>query len=632
MSTLRNTQGILIEKANKLFDVLSKLILLLIIICAFVPLSPKMPAPGIDPSWALGLNQAVAQGLAFGKEIIFTLGPYASLYTKTYHPATDLLMITGCLYLALSYWIYFLFLMKPSRWYWTLIYCVPFLGMMYARDSLFFSYPLLAGLISFKILFLKNKIESHHLLVFTFFLFAPFGLMALIKGSMLIICLLMLIVCFIFFLAYNKKELALICLAAPSVSIIIFWLAVGQPLSSLPQYLTNSFFIASGFTEAMSSDGNMKEVFFYLLTCLLIFLAISWQKQIPPGKKIFLLSVYFVFLFVSFKTGFTRHAGHAFIPGTSILLAALFLLFIFNSWVSYLLIFVSLSSWYYINSQYTHISIYDNFISTYSTASHGLKSRIQDPSWLEKNFTFTMNFLREQAGFPILQGTTDIYSYNQTYLISSQNIWSPRPIFQSYSVFNQDLAEDNKKHLQGKHRPDNIIFKIEPIDQRIPSLEDGASWPLLLTNYQPDHSTNDFLFLHKKENPRQTNLTLSKRESHVLGEQVDIPEKQLLFAKIELKPTVLGTLATILFKPQQLQITLKLNNGTTKQYRLVANMAKSTFLLSPLIEDTLEFSLLYKKNNELNAKKVKSMVIATSQRNNWHWNNTYTIDFKHIAD
>lgn len=63
----------------------------------------------------------------------------------------------------------FSFLMKPSRWYWTLIYCVPFLGMMYARDSLFFSYPLLAGLISFKILFLKNKIESHHLLVFTFF-------------------------------------------------------------------------------------------------------------------------------------------------------------------------------------------------------------------------------------------------------------------------------------------------------------------------------------------------------------------------------------------------------------------------------------------------------------------------------
>lgn len=353
----------------------------------------------------------------------------------------------------------------------------------------------------------------------------------------------------------------------------------------------------------MSSDGNINEIIFYLLTCLLIFLAITWHKQIPRSTKIFLLSMYFVFLFVSFKTGFTRHLGHAFIPGTSLLLAALFLLFIFNSWISYLLILVSLNSWYYINSQYTHISIRDNFTSTYSTAWHGLKSRIQDPYWLEKNFTFTMHFLREQAGFPILQGTTDIYSYNQTYLISSQNIWSPRPIFQSYSVFNRGLAEDNKEHLQGKHKPDNIIFKIEPIDQRIPSMEDGASWPLLLTTYLPTHSTNNFLFLRKKTHPHHTNLTLLKRESHVLGEQVDIPEKQLLFAEIELKPTVLGTLTAILFKPQQLQITLKLGNGATKHYRLVANMAKSAFLLSPLIENTGEFSLLYKKNNKLETKK-----------------------------
>lgn len=630
MSTLRKTQGILIETTNKLFDVLSKLILLIIIICTFVPFSPKMPAPGIDPSWALGLNQAVAQGLAFGKEIIFTLGPYSSLYTKTYHPATDFLMITGCLYLALSYWIYLLFLMKSSRWHWTLIYCVPFLGMMYARDSLFFSYPLLAGLVSFKILLLKNKIENPHLLVFTFFLFAPFGLMALIKGSMLIICLLMLIICFTFFLAHNKKKLALICLAAPSVSIVIFWLAAGQPLSSLPKYLTSSLFIASGFTEAMSSDGNINEVIFYLLTCLLIFLAITWHKQIPRSTKIFLLSMYFVFLFVSFKTGFTRHLGHAFIPGTSLLLAALFLLFIFNSWISYLLILVSLNSWYYINSQYTHISIRDNFTSTYSTALHGLKRRIQDPYWLEKNFTFTMHFLREQADFPILKGTTDIYSYNQTYLISSQNIWSPRPIFQSYSVFSRGLAEDNKEHLQGKHKPDNIIFKIEPIDQRIPSLEDGASWPVLLANYLPTYSTNNFLFLRKKKSPHRTNLVLLKRESHVLGEPIDIPEKQLLFAEIELKPTVWGTLAAILFKPQQLQITLRLSNGAEKHFRLVANMARSTFLLSPLVEDTVEFSLLYKKNNKLDAKRVKSVIITTNKRNNWHWNNTYTINFKYV--
>lgn len=127
-----------------------------------------MPAPGIDPSWALGLNQAVAQGFAFGKDIIFTLGPYSSIYTKSYHPATDHLMIMGSLYLAFTYWFYLIFLVKSSRWFGVLIYCLPFLGMIYARDSLFFSYPLLAGLISFKIISLKEEMAQKTFL-FLFF-------------------------------------------------------------------------------------------------------------------------------------------------------------------------------------------------------------------------------------------------------------------------------------------------------------------------------------------------------------------------------------------------------------------------------------------------------------------------------
>ncbi|WP_182390626.1 hypothetical protein [Legionella sp. PC997] len=627
MPIVRNISRRLLTQAHKPFDFLSQFLLLLILIIAFVPFSPKMPASGIDTSWALGLNQAVAQGLAFGKEIIFTLGPYSSLYTKAYHPATDLMMILGCFYLALMYWVCLFFLMQKKRWYWTLIYCVPFLGMIYSRDSLFFSYPLLAGLCSFKIIYLEHK----HRLLLAFLLFAPFGLLALVKGSMLIICLLILFLYFIFFLAYKEKKIALICLISPSISIILFWLVAGQSLLTLPDYLTSSLFIASGFTEAMSSNGNMNEVILYVLTCLLILLTISWNKQIPFSTKIFLLSMYFIFLFVSFKTGFTRHLGHAFIPGTSILLAALLLTLILNTWISYLLIIFSLNTWYYINSQYTHISIRNNFISTSSSAWHGLQNRIQDFSWLEKNFSFSMNFIREQAAFPILQGTTDIYSYDQAYLLSSQNTWAPRPTFQSYSVFNASLASNNKKHLQGKYKPDNIIFKIEPIDQRVPSLEDGASWPLLLLNYQPIHYNNNFLFLRKKKYEYSKEVIVLKKESHLLGEKVQLPESDLLFAEIKLTPTLWGTLATIIFKPQQLHITMNLNNGRTKQYRLVANMAKSMFLISPLIENTAEFSMLYKRNNELDAKKVQSLVITTNQERNWHWNNEYIINFKRLT-
>lgn len=59
---------------------LLKFALLIIIIAVFIPLSPKMPAPGLDASWAVGLNQAVAQGLAFGKDIFYLRTLFFHLY------------------------------------------------------------------------------------------------------------------------------------------------------------------------------------------------------------------------------------------------------------------------------------------------------------------------------------------------------------------------------------------------------------------------------------------------------------------------------------------------------------------------------------------------------------------------
>ncbi|MGL5742412.1 MAG: hypothetical protein ACRCXC_07625 [Legionella sp.] len=623
---------LLIRKTNTLFDLLSKLVLFILIIILFVPFSPKMPAPGLDPSWALGLNQAIAQCLAFGKEIIFTLGPYASIYTKTYHPATSLMMMAGCLYLAVLYWLSLIHLMKKARWYWILIYCIVLFGMLYSRDSLFFSYPLLLGIISFRMVSLKSQHDLNEpSLGFTFMLFTPLGLLPLVKGSMLILCVSIILLCCIFFLINKKKKLAVICLAATTVSIILFWLLAGQSIIDLPHYLISSLTIAAGFTEAMSSDGNQNEIIVYVIASASVFLVICWQKDTPLGAKIFLLAVFFMFLFVSFKTGFTRHYGHAFIPGTSILFAALFLPFLFNSVITYLLICVSLSSWYYINSHYTHISLPYNVVSSYQSAWHGFRSRIEDPYWLEKSFDFTMNFLGMQAAFPLLQGTTDIYSYEQTYLIASRNRWSPRPIFQSYSVFTSELAERNKEHLQGKNSPDNIIFRIEPIDKRVPSLEDGASWPLLLANYEPIERNQYFLVLQKMKKAHQITQTQLKSERHTLGDLVNVANKQgFLFIEVELKPTLLGTLTTIFFKPSPLKITFNLNNGMTKQYRFVASMAQSSFLISPLIENTAEFSLLYNSENDLNEKRVTSFVITANQEKNWHWHDHYVVKLKQI--
>ena len=54
-----------------------------------MPLSPRFPKIGLDPSWMYALNEAVARHLVFGRDVVFTYGPLASVCTKMFHPATD---------------------------------------------------------------------------------------------------------------------------------------------------------------------------------------------------------------------------------------------------------------------------------------------------------------------------------------------------------------------------------------------------------------------------------------------------------------------------------------------------------------------------------------------------------------
>ena len=631
---------VFIQGSNKLSVIhrysnfLLKLTLLFILIGVLVPFSPKMPAPGLDPSWALGLNQAVALGLSFGNDIIFTLGPYSSIYTKAYHPATDWMMIGGSVYLACAYWISLILLMRGIKWHWTLFLAISLLVMIYARDSLLFIYPLLVGLIGYKIISI-NEARSKHISPIPLrtklavaFLFTPFGLLPLIKGSLLILCLTIVLLCTLFFLWHKHTVLVFISLISPLVSMMLFWIGAGQAITYLPHYLITSLALASDFTEAMAFTGNNNEIIIYLCASLLICLSIIWQKQLPSISRLFLLCLFFVFLFLSFKTGFTRHYGHAFIASTSILIAALLLPYLFHSKITIPVILFCLYTANYITAHYTQISVYKNILSTYSSVWHGLKSRLTNKNWLSQNFALSLSFMKQQAAFPKIQGTTDIYSYNQAYLIASEINWTPRPVFQSYSVFTPWLAKKNKAYLLSERRPDNIIFKIEPIDGRLPSLEDGMSWPLLLNTYQPTQLINDFLFLRKR-NASPPVITLVAKEQHALGEVIKVPHiNHPLLLEINIKPTIYGLLALTFFKPNPLLITIELKSGIKKQYRLITNMAKAEFLISPLIESTQEFALLYDNHPLLANKQVNSISIISESNHSYHWQEMFTILFK----
>jgi hypothetical protein len=235
------------------------------------------------------------------------------------------------------------------------------------------------------------------------------------------------------------------------------------------------------------------------------------------------------------------------------------------------------------------------------------------------------------VSLPILKGTTDIYSYDQAYLFASDNKWMPRPVFQSYSAYTPKLIEANLRHLMADSAPDNIFFSTSEIDDRLPSLEDGASWPALLTRYEPMGLASGFFMLHKKENIVTTDTVFLRVETHQLNERVEVaPNGGLIFIEIDINPTFFGRVKSILYKPDQLFMTIESADGVIKKYRMIAGMAKSGFMVSPLIENTNDFSRLYEGPSIASEKAIKSFTITSERSLGGSWQSKYIVTFKQL--
>ncbi|MFZ3231119.1 MAG: hypothetical protein WA160_13005 [Pseudobdellovibrio sp.] len=608
-------------------------------ITLFVPLNPLMPTRGLDPSWAFGLNQLVAQGFNFGHEVVFTFGPYAAIYTRSYHPFTDFMAVAGSLYLAIAFCGCSYLLMRSTKFYWIFIFYILLVAFVSSIDCLLFSIPLMVGLVGFKMAFFEvglfGRRKTSAWLVFL--VFAPFGLLVLIKGTLIIGCGAVTGLCVAFFVLKKRWIFALVSCFTPGIMAIFFWQLSGQSAINLFGFFNGVLKVTSGYSDSMSLDGNPREVLVFLSVSILFFLSLVMQKKTHKIGAVFLLALSFIYLFLSFKAGFVRHDSHAVIAADSLIFLGLLLPFVLNGKKIAYLSFVAFVSGVYINNHYNNFSaasLISRFYEKYHSAQIGLYDRVVTPNLFKRDFEMATSLLKQEASFPNLSGTTDIYSYNQSFLIASGNIWSPRPIFQSLVSYTPVLADLNRAHLLGMQSPDNIIFSIEPIDNRIPSADDGVSWPVLLEKYQPKQMTNDFLFLQKKtsgeelETPLHVELAIEKNK---FGEDTFLPnEKASVFAQIEIKRTFLGLVANFLLRTKPLQITFKLESGVKKVYRVVPGMVKSGFLISPLIENTFEFGMLYADQKYLKEKLVKSFNISLADGESIFWSPDYVVTFSRI--
>jgi hypothetical protein len=236
--------------------------------------------------------------------------------------------------------------------------------------------------------------------------------------------------------------------------------------------------------------------------------------------------------------------------------------------------------------------------------------------YLRSDYEKNLASERKTHPLPPIEGDTDLYSYDQTVLFAHALPYQPRPIIQSYSAYTPELAAMNAAHLRTARAARNILFAVQPLDDRFPSLDDGLSWPELLTLYDLKGASDDkgtYLVLSRAAVAREFHLTPLQNTSARFGEPVTLPAATNgpVWVEIEIKKSLAGTAVSALYKPPELMLIVSLQDRTQRRFRLVPGVAGGGFLLSPLIADNRSFAALASTGwQDLAGLEVVSMTIS----------------------
>jgi hypothetical protein len=630
-----------IRAGTIIYKVLSAFFLIAILL-TYVSLTPQFPQPGLDSAWGYALNEAVARGMVFGRDIIFTFGPWASAYTRQYHPATHHLMLTAEVLVGLALAMGGLSLAGKGR----LAYVLPLpaaIALLRLPDSLFLVLPLLFLMVSVRVTLPEThkwKLAANWQVAVSLVLMVlGLSLLPLVKVTFAAMLAPMGALGWLLLLRWRVRW-ALVLGGIFIGALIGFWVAAGQPLWALPGFFVAQIPIMSGYSDAMSLLGAPMDLILYgisaslLLLASLLFFAHGGGLS---GKA--LCGGLALSLFLVFKAGFVRHDGHALIAAEFILLVSFFFATSLPHIAAVTLIAASVFTWLPTEEHYSGIKT-GNLIASLENPRairqlwKGLRAWLGLRQDLRQRFDSARAGIQRDNPLPYMDGGADIYPVRQDLLLASGLQWSPRPIIQSYSAYEPKLADINANHLLGTSAPEHVFFDVYPIGRRLASLEDGKSWPLLLTQYRVIDRAGRFLVLGR--NPGVSSAPEMQDIStglYTLGQQVDLPkENEPIWAEVEVKPTLLGQLFNALFKPPQLHILFRHADGHTENFRYIAAMGRSGFIISPVIHNASDFAALLMKGRDqyFLGTRPTSVEIAGDAGSDLCWESKFEVRLRRI--
>ena len=170
------------------------------------------------------------------------------------------------------------------------------------------------------------------------------------------------------------------------------------------------------------------------------------------------------------------------------------------------------------------------------------------------------------------------------------------PVFQAYSAYTPYLDHLNARQIwEGKHA-DKVIYTFTSIDGRYPIFDEPATLRALMTCYKTQYAGSHYTVLSRNQCVKPKLIPVGGKLNSYFNQWVSVPEHSS-YVNVGVRTTVTGHLMNILFKPNQVHILFRLQDGSIKgPYRFIYPLGDDGLFVKYFIDSQNEANRLFARN------------------------------------
>jgi len=396
-----------------------------------------------------------------------------------------------------------------------------------------------------------------------------------------------------FLLDRRAWRLGLVFLATTSGSLLAGWLAAGNAPSDLVPFLDRSWDVASGYSEAMTTEITGRAILYPAAAVVsAIAIALGWRASrdwpVLPRAGLGLAGA--MWLFAGFKLGFVRHDRHDVDFFAEVLMVGTVLagslVTATAGWRNAVpaLATAAFVTAHFMASGAEALSAV-NPVAEVARAGEDL-SVLSSPARLERSIQRARTNLRSRY----YRLTPSIVSAVRGHTVHirpweagigwayPEFRWHPAPVFQEYTAYTADLDDIGAAFYRSPDAPERILTTALAIDLRNPDWESPAAMVAIVCHYRELLADHPWQVLGRVANRCGSERSLGVVKARV-GEAVSVPaanRDELVVGRIKgLDHSLLYRLRTMLWRAPEVHI--RLDGG--RRNRLVPGTAGNGLIL-----------------------------------------------------